>query len=316
MTHAELVAWLAENRADAAALAGGGAPAAEPPPGPELDPEVTVAMPAFEAAPFVAEAAASVLAQRDVRLELVVVDDASTDDTAAIVGRIRDPRVRLVRNDRRRGIGHGHNRAVEVARAPAIAHVDADDVIVPGALRAMLDALASAPSAAQAYCNHYLVGADGAIDEAGFRSQRDFLETQRREHPDVRRALLRHGMVANTLRTYRRDALLDVGPFDESLEFAVDYEMALRIADRHDVVLVPEFLYCQRVHDANTQETMRWRALRSWRQRARICERLIRERGGLLGFGPLAARALLLAGLADAVEATLTTATSRRRGPG
>jgi len=286
----------------------GGDPPADGSSGPDAagdaapPPEVTVAMPARNAAPYIAEAIGSVLRQEGVALELVVVDDASTDATAEIVGAIRDPRVRLLRNDRRRGIGHGHNRALEAAHAPLIAHVDADDVILQGALAAMVEALRAEPEAGQAYCNHYALDADGHIEAEDFRRQRAFLEAQRREHPAYRRGLLRHGMVTNTLRTYRRDVLRDAGPFDEGLRFAVDYEMALRIADRYPMTLVPRFLYAQRLHAGNTQETMRLRALRSWCQRRRIAERLLRERDGrLLGYGRVEVRLLMVGGLADAL---------------
>ena len=265
-------------------------------------PEVTVAMPARDAAPFVAEAIASVLRQAGVRLELIVVDDASADGTADIVSAVRDPRVRLLRNDRRRGIGHAHNRVLEVARAPLIAHVDADDVILAGALRAMLDALRAEPAAGQAYCDHVAVGADGSVGREDFERQGDFLEGQRRDHPDIRRGLLRHGMVTNALRTYRRDVLEEVGPFDEELAFAVDWEMSVRIADRHPGTRVPRLLYVRRVHPGGTQSTMRFRALRSWRQRRRVAERLLTERGGrLLGYDRVGARLLMLGGLGDAL---------------
>lgn len=284
--------------------------------GGDAAPEITVAMPAYNAAPFIAEAVASVLRQTGVRLELVVVDDGSTDATAEVVASLRDPRIVLIRSDRRRGIAHGHNRALEAARSPFIAHVDADDLILGGALRAMLDAFHAEPGAGQAYCNHYLLYRDARIREDDFRRQRAFLEAQRRDHPDYRRSLLRHGMVTNTLRTYRRDVLELEGPFDEALEFAVDYQMALRIADRHPMILVPRFLYAQRVHGANTQQTMRLRALRSWRQRARICERLVRARGGLLGYGPLGARLLVLAGLPDALGIGGLKGRMRRPGGG
>src|SRR5512147_63035 len=98
-------------------------------------PEVTVAMPARNAARFVAAAIDSVLRQEGIELELIVVDDCSVDNTAEVVASIRDRRVRLLRNPQRRGIGACHNLVLRHSRAPYIAHVDADDLILPGALR-------------------------------------------------------------------------------------------------------------------------------------------------------------------------------------
>ncbi len=289
-------------------------PADARPPGP---PEVTVAMPARNAGLWVAEAVASVLRQRGVTLELLVVDDASTDRTAEIVARIPDPRLRLLRNETHRGIGYTHNRIVAESAAPFVAHVDADDVIFQGALRALLDALAAAPGAAQAYCNHFELDARGDLSPRAFEEQWRFLERERRLHPDYRRALIEQGMVTNTLRTYRRSALASVGPFDEALPFAIDYDMAVRLADRFDMVLVPRFLYGQRVHGANTQETQRMRAIRSWHRRARICRRRARERGGvLLGYEPREIRHLLARSLLDAVGLRRAARAARAIVPG
>ena len=109
-------------------------------------------------------------------------------------------------------------------------------------------------------------------------------------------------MVVNPLRVYRREVLDAVGPFDEQRRYGIDYEMALRIADRYDIVAVPEFLYCQRVHAGNTQQNLRWRALRFWWDRMRTCRALLRRSGGtLLGRSALAVHGLLALGLLDAL---------------
>ncbi len=268
--------------------------------------EVTVAMPAHNAARFIAPALRSVLAQEDVALEIVVVDDGSEDGTAAAAAGVGDPRVRVLRNERRRGIGACHNRALDESGAPFVAHVDADDFIVPWALRTTLNALHENPEAAQAYCNHFLVAEDGFLSEDEFTLQRDSLEKLRRLVPDYRRGLLVHGMVTNTLRTYRREALAATGPFNERLPWAVDYEMSLRLANASDMILVPEFLYFQRAHGGNTQQTLRLRALRSWRVRASICAEQLRQNGGrLMGRSRSGVYALLCLGLMHVIRSGL-----------
>ena len=79
-------------------------------------------------AAWIRDAISSVLLQEEIDLELVVVDDASEDETAAIVESIDDPRVRLLRNDRQRGISACHNRILDVTCTPFISHVDSDDI--------------------------------------------------------------------------------------------------------------------------------------------------------------------------------------------
>lgn len=109
--------------------------------------QVTVAMPARNAVPFIAQAISSIQQQTDIDWEMIVVDDASSDGTANAVGAFDDARIRLVTNDRRRGIGYCHNRVLAHSAAPYVAHVDADDFILPGALRKMVGALEEKPHA-------------------------------------------------------------------------------------------------------------------------------------------------------------------------
>lgn len=306
MRYQEMVEWLA-------ALRRGTAPVATPAAGP-LD--VTVSMPARNAADFIEEAVRSVLAQEGVGFELVVVDDASEDDTAARVDALGDPRVRLLQSPRRRGIGASHNHVLEVARGRFLAHVDADDVLLPGALDRMVAALRESADAAQAYCHHYTIDGRGRIERDEYDRQRAAFARRRPGH-DYRRELLQHGMAVNALRTYRKEALAATGPFDESLPFAVDYEMAVRLADRYDLLLVPAFLYCQRIHGGNVSEARPFRALRSWVVRARICRRLLQERGALLGRSPGEVHRLLGLGLLDALGIVRAAKSlGRRAGPG
>jgi len=245
--------------------------------GPARDgPRVTVAMPARNAAPFISRAIDSVLAQRDIALELIVLDDASTDATAAIVAAIRDPRLTLLRNAHRRGIGACHNLIIRHARAPYVAHVDADDYILPGALRRVVDALAADPGAGQAHCYYFDVDQDGLTTRDEFAQRWRILHRDRPPGLDYRQALQRR-CVSNPLRVFPRRVLEELGGFDEALTSAVDYDMALRVAERYRIVLVPEFLYARRLHRANTVATLRLRAPRVvWRMHV-IMRRLVRS---------------------------------------
>jgi glycosyltransferase involved in cell wall biosynthesis len=206
-------------------------------------PELTVAMPARDRERFVGAAVASVLAQRGIDFELVVVDDGSQDDTAAIVRAFGDPRIRLLSNPEPRGIAACHNRILAESDSPFVAHVDSDDVILAGALRKVVDAVARDPGVGQAHCHFFHLDAEGRVDRAAFRRLRSQLLARRGPALDYRRELSMGGTVINHLRTYRREVFADVGPFNEALAFDVDHEMGLRIAHRHRFALVPEFLY-------------------------------------------------------------------------
>ena len=104
--------------------------------------DISFVVAAHNVAPFIAEAVRSGLAQRDCRIEVIVVDDASSDDTAAIVEDLcrHDSRVRLVRRPRSGGAAAARNDGFALAAGEWIAVLDGDDIVMPGRGRAMLDA--------------------------------------------------------------------------------------------------------------------------------------------------------------------------------
>jgi len=106
-------------------------------------PLVSVVMPAYNAAATINTAIASVLAQTAGDLEVVVCDDASSDDTAARVRAFGDPRVRLVHNERNAGEGAARDRAIDAARGRWLAVLDADDAWAPDRLERLLEAAGS-----------------------------------------------------------------------------------------------------------------------------------------------------------------------------
>ena len=270
-------------------------------------------MPARNAGRFIGAAIESVLAQEDVDLELVVVDDASSDDTPDQVGRFDDPRLRYERTDRHRGIGYCHNLALHLTSAECIAHVDADDVVLPHGLARLLDA-ARRPGVGQAYCDFHEIDEAGEASPESIARWQAFFRLQRGREIDYRRELLVHGMVVNHLRTYPRRVFERVGGFNEGLAYAVDYEMALRLAEHFEFAHVPQQLYAKRVHAGGVTEGMRFkgprglRGLRFWLMRTRIArERAGAQGGRVLGLSATRRRAYLATGLLHELREWLTT---------
>jgi glycosyltransferase involved in cell wall biosynthesis len=122
------------------------ATAPEPPPPaprPSPTPTISVVMPVHDGERFLAAAIASIIGQTFARFELIVVDDGSTDGTAAILGNETDPRLRVHRLARNQGITRALNEGCRQARGQFIARMDADDVSVPERLEAQVDYLRS-----------------------------------------------------------------------------------------------------------------------------------------------------------------------------
>lgn len=116
-------------------------------------PRVSVLMPSYNCAHYVTEAIGSICRQTFTDFELVVLDDASTDDTANVLAGLTDPRIKVVEGSQRRGIAASRNHLVELASSPMIAWMDADDVSVPTRLQQQVDRLIDRPDIA-------VVGAD------------------------------------------------------------------------------------------------------------------------------------------------------------
>ena len=206
-------------------------------------PEVSVVMAVRDAAPYVRAAVDSVLAQSVRDLELVVVDDASTDGSREIVAGRADPRLVLVRNERHLGLTRSLNRGLACARAALIARHDADDVSHPERLGRQMAALAADVRVALVGSRGRLVDASGRhvggldrpLDPYGIRWYQMF------------DCAFIHGSVM-----FRRAVVADaLGGYDESLVWAQDWELWGRVLERHDAINLPDRLVDYRAHAAS-----------------------------------------------------------------
>src|SRR6202043_1602231 len=112
-------------------------------------------MPTFNRTATVGRAIASVLAQTVGDWELIVVDDASTDDLAGAVTAVGDVRIRLLRHERNRGAAAARNTGIEASRAPLVAFLDSDDERLPMKLERQIAALDLARPSLGALCTAF-----------------------------------------------------------------------------------------------------------------------------------------------------------------
>lgn len=134
-------------------------------------PTFSIVMPAYNAAVSVARAIESVRAQSITTWELIVVDDCSTDDTAAVVTRllhdVADSRIRLVRQPTNSGVAVARNVGVEQARGVFVTFLDSDDEYLPAHLATMADAFG--PEVDAVVGGREVVRADGSVTSAASR---------------------------------------------------------------------------------------------------------------------------------------------------
>jgi hypothetical protein len=190
---------------------------------------VSVVMPVRDGERFLAEAIESVLAQTERDLELVVVDDGSTDSTPRLLAEVTDPRLRVLTQEPG-GLAPALNAGCAAATAPVIARMDADDVALPDRLERQLAFLDSRPDVA------LVAGGIVLVDEQGREFDREPGSADLAGRNDIV-----HGTVA-----MRTEAFRALGGY--RLDQAEDYDLWLRFQERYGVAAIEEPVIRYRFH--------------------------------------------------------------------
>ncbi|MBI4219431.1 MAG: glycosyltransferase [Chloroflexi bacterium] len=202
-------------------------------------PLVSVIIPTFNRANLVERAVRSVLAQTVQDFEILVVDDASKDDTERVVRAIRDPRVTYTRHDRNRGPGAARNTGIAKARGEFLAFLDSDDEWLPSKLQRQLDAFAKGSRRLGAVqCAVFILTRDAGVAAEASENRADGLVLRppafRRDAFDSVLETLGMPSTGSVVMVHRN--VIDAGiRFDESLPAYEDYEFFLQISRRFQV---------------------------------------------------------------------------------
>jgi hypothetical protein len=194
-------------------------------------PRVSAVVPVLNGEAHIAEAIESLLAQTLDELEVIVVDDGSTDGTPEIVAALarEDERVRVFSNERNTGLAAATNQGWRAARADYVARLDADDVALPARLARQVAFLDANPQVAA------VGGAAITIDRAGRRIGLVALPTSTRA---IRAQLPRRSCLVHSAVTLRRTALEAVGGYRFSP--GGGYDLWLRLSERFELANLPE----------------------------------------------------------------------------
>ena len=204
--------------------------------------EVSVVIPTRNRWGFLSRTVRSVLAQDDVELELIIVDDGSTDETPERLAAIDDARVQILRNAESGGVARARNTGMAAARGEWIAWLDDDDLWAPRKLRAQLDA-AESSRADFVWCDALVIDGDGKV--VGLEPGPDPSEFASR----VRTRNPMPGGCSSAMA--RRDAVHATGGFDESLHVVADWDYWIRLAAHARFAAVNKPLVAYTVHAGN-----------------------------------------------------------------
>jgi glycosyltransferase involved in cell wall biosynthesis len=199
---------------------------------------ISCLMAAHNAASTITASVESVLRQSFRDLELIVVDDGSTDETLRILEGIKDDRI-VILSQPRCGPSAARNYALARSRGEFVAPIDADDIWLPRKLELQLRAIERRADVAVVY------GWTDFVDE---RLRPSHPDTRATFEDNVHEPLLRQNFIAcgsNTLM--RRSAVEEVGCFDETLHAAEDWELHTRLAAHYAFAVVPEVVVLYRL---------------------------------------------------------------------
>ena len=208
---------------------------------------------------FLAQALDSLLAQSLTEWEAIVIDDASTDETGAVLGRyLHDHRIRGIAHTSRRGNIASYNEGLDQARGQLVGILSADDYLLRSdALERQAAVGAARPDVGLVYSAHAIVQ-DGSPVRYVVPWPQD----------DVRSGVTEFGQlmwgnyILHSGALLRREVERELGQYVQTLTHTGDWDMWLRAAARHPVGYVAEPLYAYRIHGAN----MFHRGLPPWRQ--------------------------------------------------
>jgi len=237
---------------------------------------ITVVMPCYNAASFVAEAVMSVLNQTYPEVELVVVDDGSTDGSPDIVKHLvaaYPGKIRLLHQDQQ-GPYVARNHGLAHVSGEFIAFLDADDWWREDFLEKLHVALMEHSSAALAYCGWRNTGLEGGRGEP-------YVPPDYEQEGKAERFLRAASPWPIHAALVRRHAIDEVGGFQTYLPTCMDYDFWLRIGLAHPIVLVPEVMAFYRHHQGGQIISKQWRQAQNvWTVKktfARQCPDLITD---------------------------------------
>jgi len=190
---------------------------------------VSIVIPCYRQAHFLAAAVDSALAQDYAALEVVVVDDGSPDETGRIAASYaaRDPRVRWVAQPNR-GLARARNAGLDASTGDYVVFLDADDLLLPGAIAAGVCALERNPQCA------FAQGAFEVIDAAG-RLTGEEMDAPHGAGDEYELLLRSNWIWVPAAVMFRRSVFSRVAPFDPRVDAAADLEMYLRLARQYPV---------------------------------------------------------------------------------
>lgn len=237
-------------------------------------PAISVCVPTFNNSATLARCLRSVLDQKGVDFEVIVVDDDSADDSVDIARRMLRPGDRVIRNAERLGLNGNHNKCLQVARGTCVQFVHGDDWLLPDAL-STLARYFDDPAVGMAFAPRRVTSDDpvwtkwNASLHTGFRHLDEFNDGQELASQIASRGVHRNWIGEPTCVMFRRQLALSAGRCRADIHQLVDLDLWLRLMLRSKVCFHARELSV-RAHSTGTASARITTARKDWLDRLRI----------------------------------------------
>lgn len=199
------------------------------------NPKVSVIIPVYNREQLIQRAIRSILNQTYENLEVIVVDDGSSDNSESKAKEIHDPRLIYIKNERNMGVSKSRNEGIKISTGEIIVFQDSDDESYPDRIEKELELLINSPEdVGGVYCGMELYDYDTGKKIADQLNQADFRKNFKEDSYIV--------APGTGVLMLRKSVLEDVGYFDETIRAAVDVELEMRILRKYRFECVNEYL--------------------------------------------------------------------------
>jgi len=203
--------------------------------------KVSVVIPTYNRAEMLGTAISSVLAQTYQNIEIIVVDDASQDDTQEVVNSFNKKRIRYLRHDRNKGEAAARNTGIQNISGDYIAFLDDDDEWLPDKLMLQMQVLQNTTrKTGLIYCGFLVVDKD---------SHKVLRQRMPSNNGNVHDALMKCNFIAAPSTVIiRKECIKKIGLFDEKIAYGLDYDMWIRISKQYHFDYVGQPLVKYHIH--------------------------------------------------------------------
>lgn len=206
-------------------------------------PKISVILPVYNSVKYLAETIDSILNQTYTNFELIIINDASTDNSEKIIEKYQDERIKYIKNETNMGVAYSSNRGIEIAAGKYIAKADSDDIYDYERLEKQLQVMEENSEYNICVFDMSIIDAKGnLIGEWNYNHSSDYLKAK----------LLFDSPLPNPTVMFRNNIFKELNcSYDESLKIAEDYDLFVQMDNEFKVIHIPECLVKYRRHESN-----------------------------------------------------------------